>query len=177
MSDEVGNLPYLISQGFSPTILKRFWRNVTSDCWNWIGKRNNKGYGVIGHGGSSTKQLLAHRVSWMIHFGAIPDGMCVLHKCDNPPCVRPDHLFLGTKKDNLQDMSKKGRNRGAGRLTEDQILEIFSAIESTPHSELASRFGVGKKHIQRIATGLRWGHVTGKVRKIAGLSALTRPGS
>jgi len=75
-----------------------------------------------------------HRVSWELHYGPIPKGMSVLHKCDNPPCVRPDHLFLGTQQDNLQDMRNKGRHRwGLGerhahaKLTTEIVLENTSA--------------------------------------------------
>jgi hypothetical protein len=88
----------------------RFWEKVRiaskDECWLWTASLNNKGYGKIGEG---KKILLAHRVSWELHFGPIPDRLCVLHKCDNPKCVNPDHLFLGTQKDNAQDMVRKNR--------------------------------------------------------------------
>lgn len=96
---------------------ERFWEKVkkTPSCWLWTGahKDGRWPYGVLG-GGASRVPKLAHRVSWELHHGPIPDGMNVLHKCDNPPCVRPDHLFLGTLSDNTQDMVAKGRAKFFG---------------------------------------------------------------
>lgn len=88
----------------------RFWARVekTDRCWVWNGSLfSGSPYGQVKQNGK-TKQV--HRVSWELHFGAIPDGLCVCHKCDNPPCVRPDHLFLGTNHDNVMDSVMKGRN-------------------------------------------------------------------
>lgn len=95
---------------FDDRLKNRFFIKViqTDDCWYWIaGSRGKTGYGAFK---IENDTVDAHRVSWMIHFGPIPDGLCVCHKCDNRRCVRPDHLFLGTKKDNNQDMFRKGRN-------------------------------------------------------------------
>lgn len=97
------------------TAVERFWQKVvkTDGCWRWAGRNRHKfGYGIIGS--NSPKHLgrrgmEAHRLSWIIHFGQIPEGLSVLHKCDNPECTRPDHLFLGTTVDNLADMRRKGR--------------------------------------------------------------------
>jgi hypothetical protein len=89
--------------------LVRFWSKVvkTEACWVRTGTALPKGYTKIWWNGS---MKLAHRVSWMIHFGPIPESMMVLHTCDNPPCVRPDHLFLGTNQTNMTDMISKGRH-------------------------------------------------------------------
>lgn len=78
----------------------------TDYCWLWIGLKIKKGYGLFG---INRKNVLAHRISWVIANGEIPDELNVLHKCDNPSCVNPDHLFLGTLKDNMQDCARKGR--------------------------------------------------------------------
>ena len=104
----------------------RFWRNVDRSnedgCWEWTGARTSSpwtrrynfpgyGYSFIGSRADGThKGIPAHRLSWMVNIGPIPEGMIVCHHCDNPPCVRPDHLFLGTKGDNTRDMVRKGRH-------------------------------------------------------------------
>lgn len=100
----------------------RFWDKVNKDgpvpqhvphlgkCWVWTGAKAHKGYGAISGEGFRSKRDLAHRVSWRLHHGDVPQGLWVLHKCDNPPCVRPDHLFLGTSQDNHADMMRKGRH-------------------------------------------------------------------
>lgn len=97
----------------------RFWSKVriTDGCWEWTATRNAHGYGTITVGG--TKRL-AHRIAWEITFGPLMDQRHVLHHCDNPPCVRPDHLFRGTQADNLRDMFGKGRGRPAGFSSERQ---------------------------------------------------------
>jgi hypothetical protein len=89
---------------------RRFWSKVQKgpDCWTWAGSRSAKGYGRLNVGGAVCQ---AHRVSWELHRGAIPSDLFVLHRCDNPPCVNPDHLFLGTALDNSRDMVSKGRQK------------------------------------------------------------------
>lgn len=89
-----------------------FWDRKTvteSGCWEWIGSKRHFGYGQVYFKGRPGRK--AHRVAWERTYGPIPEGMGVLHKCDNPPCINPDHLFLGTPEDNVQDMFKKGRQR------------------------------------------------------------------
>jgi len=93
------------------TVEERFWAKVdkTDSCWVWTGATLRRGYGQIRIPVKKAKQ--AHRLSWEIHNGPIPDGMLVCHKCDNPPCVNPAHLFLGTQSDNNKDCVRKGRHR------------------------------------------------------------------
>lgn len=81
-----------------------------SGCWEWQGARQRMGHGVIGRGRRGEGTVLVHRLSWEVHNGPVPVGMCVCHHCDNPPCVNPDHLFVGTRNDNNQDMMRKGRH-------------------------------------------------------------------
>jgi hypothetical protein len=97
---------------------ERFWLKVqkTETCWLWIGAHHPQGYGNITVSKGKTKP--AHILSWEIHFGPIPEGMKVLHSCDNPPCVKPDHLFLGTQTQNIADMDAKGR-RSRGKAHSD----------------------------------------------------------
>lgn len=95
-------------QSASP-LAERFWAKVdrSSDgCWEWTGGRFDEGYGTIRVAGRSLK---THRVAWELVQGAIPEGLCVCHRCDNPPCCRPDHLFLGTREENNRDRDEKGR--------------------------------------------------------------------
>src|SRR5256885_74384 len=91
-----------------------FWNRKTispSGCWEWVGSKRELGYGQVRYKGRSAR---AHRIAWELTFGEIPDGRSVLHKCDNPPCINPDHLFLGTQQDNVDDMFRKGRQKTPG---------------------------------------------------------------
>lgn len=98
------------------TYLKRFYSKITETpkgCWEWQGFRNSQGYGA----GKHKKETLAHRISFILHHGPLLEGMCVLHRCDNPPCVNPDHLFIGDRNINNKDRAAKGRtvNRNRGK--------------------------------------------------------------
>lgn len=125
----------------TPERFKEFWDESASGCWIWNRYLNENGYGRTN---LSLKgpTLYAHRISWMLHKGDIADGFYVLHKCDTPACVNPDHLYLGTQKENMGDMQKRGRSKkGRFKLTPEQIEEIKLSTDS--YSVLAKKYGVG----------------------------------
>lgn len=144
---------------------ERFWAKVRKSdaCWEWQGSVSaGTGYGCFYDG----KAFSTHRYSWEIHNGAIPRGLCVLHRCDNRICVRPDHLWLGTKRDNSQDMAAKGRHLGPGfqgedhgeaKLTELQARAIKASDE--PGVALAALYGVSPSLISLIRRGKAWRHI------------------
>ena len=107
---------------------ERFWTRVVGDlatgCWLWTGPRFREGYGSLSYG---PLRIRAHRFSWELHVGPIPEGLVVCHRCDNPPCVRPDHLFLGTQSDNLHDAVAKGRPIGRQTWTPEQNARYEAA--------------------------------------------------
>ena len=134
-------------------------------CWEWTAARHEKGYGIIGVGGSRTSR--AHRVSWQLHRGPIPAGKLVCHSCDNPACVNPAHLFIGTAKDNSQDMLSKGRcrlpnNRGEraswAKLTAAQARDIATRRMSA--RRFANLYGVSRSAVFRIWEGKNWSSET-----------------
>lgn len=139
---------------------------VGDQCWEWRGYRNAAGYGVARVGDVAGQLMLAHRLSWSALVGPIVDGMHVLHQCDNPGCVRPDHLFLGTNADNIADRVSKGRPgcqhwKGSGerhptaRLSDAQCAEIRSlGASGMAFSEIAARFGITRRHAWAICRGL-----------------------
>ena len=104
--------------------------------------------------------LSAHRLSWELHRGSIPDGMVICHKCDTPSCVNPDHLFVGTITDNNRDTVSKGRHKhgmGTARLTEDDIRQI-RAIDA-PQDFVGDLYGIGRNHVSNIKCGRKWAHI------------------
>lgn len=152
--------------------LNRFWKGVNKQgaiqphkpeigcCWQWC---NGRGwYGVVCFNG---KTFRSHRISWIIHNGQIPKGLWVLHKCDNKGCVRPDHLFLGTRKDNESDKISKGRQaRGDKnyqcRLKESEVVEIRQRRNrGETLQSIADRFHITKQAVWRIVHLLNWKHV------------------
>lgn len=154
----------------------RFWAKVDPNgpihpalgtrCWIWTGSKHPAGYGSIKLGPGHGMQV-SHRVAWELALGRVPDGLNVLHRCDNRPCVNPDHLFLGTQLDNARDMIAKGRQVilrgervGRARLNADQVREIRRIGRSVLQRALAERYGVGTSTIGAILTGDAWKHVT-----------------
>lgn len=126
--------------------------NKTDTCWLWTGATFWKGYGQLRLLG---KLVYAHRISWELYKGPIPEGSCVLHKCDITLCVNPEHLFLGSRLDNMLDRSLKGRNRsGRDKLTKEQVVEIRESILS--RVELARLYNVWSPCISRIRHNTRW---------------------
>lgn len=153
-------------------IEERFWTMVrkTKHCWEWTGQRLPRGYGLIKRNRSHPlgRNAYAHRISWEIHCGPIPDGKFVLHRCDNPSCVNPAHLFLGGNKENMADCAQKGRVRGCtkmnwrgersprAKLTDKAVRDIMTGKQSL--AALASKYGVSKGTIWKVRKGYTWGN-------------------
>jgi hypothetical protein len=146
----------------SEELYKRFDKYVipepNSGCWLWMGPVQ-KGYGALSRGRRGEGMVRAHRVSYERAYGPIPDGMHVLHKCDVRPCVNPEHLFIGTNKDNLADMAAKGRSchgekHYQGKLSAVDVVEIRASSES--QRALARRYGVTQALISRIQSRQTW---------------------
>lgn len=127
--------------------------NETTGCIEWTGTRNDAGYGLLM---LEKKFFRAHRLAWELARGPIPDGLFLCHRCDNPPCINPDHLFPGTHTDNMVDKAKKGRVKNA-KLTPEAVKQIRASSE--PTAVLAARFGVGRRAILHVRTGDFWAHV------------------
>lgn len=152
----------------------RYLAEPMSGCWLWEGAVFNHGYGVFQskHGGKRWVTT-AHRASWILHNGPIPAGMIVCHKCDNPMCVNPDHLFIGTDKDNVHDAIRKGRfqsaanpfyQKGSARrnalLNEQDVRDIRVMREVGMSCRLvAAEYGVSTACIERVDSRRSWRHV------------------
>ena len=141
--------------------LARFWAKATrtDGCWIWTGARNPKGYGRFSLRGKTRR---AHRVAWLATHGHWPpDSLMVCHSCDNPSCVRPDHLYLGTAATNQRDAAERGRRRdvarnGPNNLSRAKVLDLLArAGEST--SALADEAGVSRRAVQDALSGRTWG--------------------
>jgi hypothetical protein len=145
---------------------RNFWRKVkkTAGCWEWQAAKAN-GYGLVGLNG---RTYSAHRLSLAMAQGKdIPTEVGVYHRCDNPPCVRPDHLFTGTAADNVADKVRKGRHPAGSRsvlatIDEETVVEIRSLYvgSNLSHSDIASRYGMPRRTITAIINGENWQHVS-----------------
>lgn len=156
--------------------MDHFWSKVSKGpgdgCWTWTACRTPLGYGKFA---VRRRVQAAHRVAWELSYGAIQHGLFVLHRCDNPSCVRPDHLFLGSAKDNTQDMMRKGRHRGGKRgvantqakLSWDQVRAIRAKYATTRHlsqkdpgritmDDLVAEFGISHTAIHSIVNHVSW---------------------
>ena len=174
----------------TPSDKVRFWAKVNKDgpttlhmespCWLWTASKNGKGYGYVW---ASGKLFKSHRVAWIIANGTIPKGVCALHRCDNPSCVNPTHLFIGTNADNMRDMAEKrrkvvayGNKHGSrthpesrpkgecqanAKLTNDKVVHIRAiyAEGGITKSRLATKFDVSRVTISRVIERKRWAHV------------------
>lgn len=141
-------------------------------CWPWTAAQDGRGYGIMRVAGHNVR---AARIAWVLAVGPIPPGLHVLHRCDNPPCCNPSHLFLGTHADNMADMRAKGRagntahperaargeRHGSARLNATQVNAIRARYAAGGISQpaLAAEYGVHQATVWRIVRGLRWTHV------------------
>jgi len=158
------------------TMAARFWEKVerTPGCWVWTSTILRSGYGQFWPG-KGRKHALAHRVAWELTWGAVPDGLCVLHACDNRRCVRPAHLFLGTLKDNAADCARKGRGgfqqpgkiirprgerSGKARLNDSAVKTIFRlASWGWSQPRIGALLGVAHSTVGRVLRRETWSHV------------------
>lgn len=148
------------------TLRERFEEKVDRSggpdaCHEWTSTLHRLGYGRFYDG---AKRIYAHREAWRLEHGDIPEGIHVLHRCDNRPCVNPRHLFLGTQKDNMADASEKGRmakgvKNGRSKLTREQVKEIRRLRGKAYQKDLAKRFGVARNTICVIQLRQTWKHV------------------
>ena len=156
--------------GLEQALKDRFWVKVNilskEECWNWQSALDHKGYGSFSNVVLPTRR--ANRISWILSCGNIPDGLMVLHKCDNPSCVNPNHLYLGTAKDNTQDMMSKRRGvfptnerHGKCKVPTEQVIFAREAYRNKTHSavQLANILGVTPEYIRCIVSGKRRNYI------------------
>lgn len=159
---------------YTPSDVSRFWSKVhrtgnPDECWEWTACRHVRGYGQVAWLGVCGK---THRIAYELTFGPIPEGKCILHRCDNPACCNPRHLFAGTQLDNIRDRHSKGRTSHASRnigersgrskLTESQVVEILRRHATLGETErsLAVEYGVTVSAIHLVVTRQNWRHVS-----------------
>ena len=144
----------------------RFWEKADKkgedECWEWLAGKNYKGYGVFRFDDNGKLGYIAHRASWKIHFGCRPKHLLVLHHCDNPSCVNPNHLFLGTNQDNMNDMSNKKRSTWGEKSWTSKLTSLdVRKIRNEPErwgviTHLAKEFNVATSTISQIRKNITW---------------------
>lgn len=157
------------SKNYSHDIKKRFWSKIDiqreDECWPWLGNLYSSNYGRFF---MYNRYFASHRVMWEWIYGPIPPRIEVCHSCDNPSCVNPEHLFLGTHQDNMKDMARKGRggiclgeeNKGGGKLKNSDIFYIRDLFQlGWKHRDIAHLFGVSCGLIGHIRQGRVWSHI------------------
>lgn len=160
----MGNRNFKHQKGIKRPLEVRFWEKVEATyadkCWNWAGHLGKFNYGQIQVNGRPEP---AHRVSWELRFGTIPDGMCVLHRCDNPSCVNPHHLFLGTNLDNIKDRHAKNRDArgersGKSTLTNDQVIQIKRLYRPKVFGcrKIGKQLGIDHSTVCHVISGRTW---------------------
>jgi hypothetical protein len=154
-----------MTEEISAKIQKRFFAKVqkTSSCWLWTASCARRGYGSFS---IAKRTVRAHRVSYLIHYGQVPEGMFVCHTCDTPQCVNPSHLFLGSHQDNVDDMVRKGRSpktrmigecNGKAKLSADDVQGIRDmAANSIPQKVIAAHYGISQPHVSDICRMKTW---------------------
>lgn len=138
-----------------------------SGCWIWLGALGTDGYGM-GWDGELKKTIVAHRLVYQILVGPIPSGKLLLHRCDNPCCVNPDHMFVGTTADNNRDCKAKGRNafgvkHGMNKLSEAEVLAIRASV--LPEKAIAEQFGISWATVSAIKQRRLWKHLQGPIHR------------
>lgn len=156
-----GRNPNTLKSGFEKHVIRK------KGCWDWDGSF----YSVMGYGrfNFNKKMISAHRASWIIHYGDIPNGLCVCHKCDNPRCSNPEHLFLGTTQENNEDMmnkdrnpilNKKGEENFCSKLTNENVVEIKKLLNTEfTQRRIAKKFNVERSTISNIKRKVSWKHL------------------
>jgi len=150
-----------------------------SGCWEWTEGKSH-GYGQVRvHEIWGDRPVYAHRLSYLVHHGPIPTGLQVCHRCDNPPCINPEHLFLGTSAENLADMKSKrrhafGERNGMTTLSDRDIAAIRLLVKNGfTQREVAKRYGISEGHMSTIIRGKKRGSASGAIRTRHGLAKLT----
>lgn len=160
----VESLKRVPNVGFSLEDRLHFHGWVVSDsgCWEFNGRKDSSGYGRFDF---DSRDVSAHRTAYEIWVGPIPDGMIIMHSCDNPPCINPDHLSVGTYRDNMEDMARKGRSsvrpgesNPFSKLTESQAIEVLNRPDK-PLRYFSEKFHVSISTISKIRTGKNWSYL------------------